>query len=372
MREGVDFDEWRRFDDHPADDPAVGLARAADIKGRCVNCWGPAVGSKDGDRWIRIRCRLCGRSVNGEDAEQEAESMQLEAKSNMRRARGGRGLKYREDARFVLKILPDMNRDKAQFDQRVAARQAEKPKRGWMGRREFPPGTAGNLYAQACFFSSGLENLPREMSAIALSDFEFGQLQIVDVDVLAADASIRVDTVVPARHLKASGPALGARMGTTMVAGMVAAFACELGMKAILMTRLDEAKKTHDLLELYKALPKDSRERLEADFPGIAGGLEDHRHVFDKWRYFEERVNEDAIQALVHTDRVWELGKAVRVIIDECEVAGLTYEIHVNTTFNVTVDQRGLRNSEDIGLRLVVGEAAIPWDRVLPADLQAT
>ena len=65
-----------------------------------------------------------------------------------------------------------------------------------------------------------------------------------------------------------------ARMGTAVVAGMVAAFACEVGMKAILITRRDEAEKTHDLGKLNEALPEDSRKRLEADFGEIAGVLE--------------------------------------------------------------------------------------------------
>ena len=42
-------------------------------------------------------------------------------------------------------------------------------------------------------------------------------------------------------------------------------------MKAILITRRDEAKKTHDLRKLYEGLPEDSRKRLEADFGEIAG-----------------------------------------------------------------------------------------------------
>ena len=314
---------------------------------------------------------LCGWSVNGEAAEREVESMRLEVKNNMRWAREGRALTYRDDAHFVLKILPDMDRDRPWFDQRVAASQAQRPKRGWLGRQEFPRGTAGNLYAQARLFLSALENLPREMSAIALSDCDFGRPQIVDTDVSADAASIRVNGVVPARHRKPSGPALRARMGNCMVAGMVASFVCELGMKAILMTRLDKAEKLHDLFKLYTALPEDSRKRLEADFPRIAGVLEDHRHAFGKWRYFEKRVSEQAILALVHTERVWELSKAARVIIDECVVAGLTYEIYVDSTIDLTVHQEGVGHSEHVGLTLHAGEAAIPWDQLLAAVRQA-
>ena len=52
---------------------------------------------------------------------------------------------------------------------------------------------------------------------------------------------------------------------------------------------------------------------------------------FDRWRYFEASVGVDAMAALVNIERVWGLGKAARVILDECAVAGLTYEIRVNS-----------------------------------------
>ena len=186
----------------------------------------------------------------------------------------------------MLKILPDMDKDKTRFDQRVAARRAQGRRRGWLSRRDFPKGTAGYLYAQARACLSALEDMPLEMSAISLSDFDFGEPQIVGVD-----SSARVAAMVPARYRKPSDRVLMARMGTTMVAGMSAAFACELGMKAILMTRLDEVEKTHDLKKLYDALPEDCRVRLEADFPGIAGVLEENRNSFGKWRYFEDSVS---------------------------------------------------------------------------------
>ncbi len=70
------------------------------------------------------------------------------------------------------------------------------------------------------------------------------------------------------------------RMGTALIAGMSAAFACEVGMKAILVTRLDEMEKTHDLWKLYGSLPDDSRARFEGDFPGIVAVLKENRHTF--------------------------------------------------------------------------------------------
>ena len=59
------------------------------------------------------------------------------------------------------------------------------------------------------------------------------------------------------------------------------------------------------------------------------------RETFGRWRYFEQGIGEDAIRALVDTDRVCGLGKAARVIADECVVAGLNYEIDIDTTFEV-------------------------------------
>ena len=363
--EHIDFNEWRHFDDRASDDRSAGPARSVETKGRCVNCWGAVAGRKDRDGcWTSIECELCGRSVKGKDAGREAERMELEAIDNMPTARVGRGSKYRKDARFVLKILPDMDRDQAQFEQRVAASQTAGPQKHWLGRSNFPKGTAGYLYAQARAVISALDNFPPEMSAIALSDFDFGKPRILGVEASSADTSLRVSAVAPASHRKPSQSALMARMGTCMVAGMTAAFACEIGMKAILMTRLDATEKTHDLLKLYDALPSDSRERFEADYSEIACVLRDHRHTFDRWRYFEASGGEDAMLALVNTDRVRGLGKAARVILDECAVAGLTYEIRVNSEFDVAGD---MSISQRVGLIVDVGEAAIPWDDVLTA-----
>ena len=168
-----------------------------------------------------------------------------------------------------------------------------------------------------------------------------------------------------------SEPELMARMGTAMVAGMAGSLACEVGIKALLMTRVDEAKKTHDLFDLHIALPADCRDRLEADFPEIVSVLERHRHAFGKWRYFEASVNEAAILALVNTERVQELAKAARVIVDECAVAGLTFDVQVDSEFAFTADRRDERWLERVGLRVTGGEAAIPWEQVLKAIPQS-
>ena len=168
-------------------------------------------------------------------------------------------------------------------------------------------------------------------------------------------------------HRKPSGRELMGRMGTALLSGMAAAFACEVGMKAILVTRLDEAAKTHDLLELYGELPEDSRRRLAGDFPEIAKVLDHSRQTFGKWRYFEQGIGETAIRGLVDTDRVWGLGKAARVIADECAVTGLNYDIDIDTTFEFKAEPGGMRTSQRIDLSLEGGEAAVPWDEVLRA-----
>ena len=60
---------------------------------------------------------------------------------------------------------------------------------------------------------------------------------------------------------------LARKMGRTMTAAMVSAFACELAMKAISLTSKDEAVKSHDLDTLYADLPEQSRLRIVADYP---------------------------------------------------------------------------------------------------------
>ena len=85
--------------------------------------------------------------------------------------------------------------------------------------------------------------------------------------------------------------------GSTMTRALMSAFACELAMKAIRLTRLDEARKQHDLLALYRDLPEDSRTRMEMDYPGIEAILQKARHTFGKWRYFETKIEGGGIRS---------------------------------------------------------------------------
>ena len=107
--EATSLDDWWQFDNREPDDPAVGPARQAETNGRCTGCWGALKGLKDDDGcWVRIECRLCGRSIDQQDAAREAERMQLEAEGNLPNVRVGRGAVYDQNMLFVLKILPDM------------------------------------------------------------------------------------------------------------------------------------------------------------------------------------------------------------------------------------------------------------------------
>ena len=361
-----DFDERRRFDDRPAHDQQPGPARTVDVSGRCAGCWGSIVGAKEPTgNWHRIECRVCGRSVNGEDAVREADAMLREADDNMAAARVGRPANYRADAHFVLKLMPDMDRDKSKVDQRIQASLKEGRKHRRLTRHEIPSGTAGYLYAQARALLAGLDSLSDEKAAITLADFEYGEPQVVGVEQSTGDGTLRVNGSVPAYHRKPSGIEMMQRMGTALVSGMTGAFACEVGMKAILVTRLDEAAKTHDLLVLYGELPDDSRQRLEHDFPEIAEVLDHSRETFGRWRYFEQGIGGDGIRALVDTDRVWGLSKAARVIADECVVAGLNYEIGIDTTFEFECKPGNMRASQRIQLMLEGGESSVLWDEVL-------
>ena len=136
-----------------------------------------------------------------------------------------------------------------------------------------------------------------------------------------------------------------------------------MGLKAILMTRADEFEKTHDLKDLYDALPADCRRRLEADFPQIAEVLSTRREAFDKWRYFHPNENRDAINNLIDSDGARALAKAARVLIDEGLISGLNFELKVGPEIEYEVDIEGTERR--FGQVQITGsESAINWDDV--------
>ena len=214
--------------------------------------------------------------------------------------------KYRDDARFVSKIFPYIDRQTAEeLHERTSAEGQEGPREGWLTRREFPGGSAGFLFLQARALMSGVERLPRELSVARFLDFDMHD---------DGSATVHVPTKELSEDPKASENELMKRLGSTMTIAMMSAFACELAMKAIRLTRMDEARRSHDLWRLYRDLPEDSRARMEEDFPEAGSVLKKARHTFAKWRYFEANAGGRGMSAMIDTGRAFALAKAARVL----------------------------------------------------------
>ena len=202
-----------------------------------------------------IRCRVCGETLEGAEAENEEQRMFAEANINFMNMRLGWHPKY-SDGVFVRKVFPHMERlTEEEISQRIAKSMAvmeSKRNRDTLTRNEFPAGSPGWLYFQAKVLMAGVEN---SSNAEEESVVDFPEFDVKD------DGSIVVYPIWEEfekgqRHREYS---LMGRMGSTMSASMISAFACELGMKAISLTCKDEATKTHDLLALFDDLPEESR-----------------------------------------------------------------------------------------------------------------
>ena len=169
---------------------------------------------------------------------------------------------------------------------------------------------------------------------------------------------MHVPTKELSEHTKTSEDELMRRLGSTMTIAMMSAFACELAMKAISLTRMDEARKSHDLWQLYRDLPEDSRARIEEDYPEVDSVLKKARYTFDKWRYFEANVGGQGMSAMIDTNRAFVLAKAARVLLDEAVLMGLGYSVHIDATQEVT--QTGDRQHMHINHKLQVTATEAP------------
>ena len=304
------------------------------LKGRCRCCWGGLIGKgATEDVPTAIRCRVCGILLEGEEAREEYRRMLEQDASNTFQMAFGFPAKYRDDARFVNKILPHIDRQTAEeFHERTSAEAQKGSKKGWLTRRDFPGGSAGFLFLQARALMSGVERLPRELSVVRFWDSDMHD---------DGSTTVRVPTKELSEDSKARENELMKRLGSTMTIAMMSAFACELAMKTIRLTRMDEARKSHDLWRLYRDLPPDSRARIEEDFPEVASVLKRARHTFDKWRYFEANVGGRGMSAMIDTERAFALAKAARVLLDEAEMMGLGYSVDVEASQRVTkIDDR--------------------------------
>lgn len=253
------------------------------LKGRCTRCWGGLIGKRGADpQPMAIRCRVCGILLAGNDAREEYRRMEEQNASNTLSLAFGFPPKYRDSATFVQKVFPHIDRLPAdEFRERAEASASKSKKAGWLTRTTFPAGSAGFLFLQARALMSGVERLPRELSVARFPD-----LDIHD----DGSATVCVSKGELGEHSKTTEYELMKRLGSTMTIAMMSAFACELVMKAIRLTRLNDARRSHDLWLLYCDLPADSRERMEQDCPEAGSVLRDARHTFDKWRYFEARI----------------------------------------------------------------------------------
>ena len=308
------------------------------LKGRCRRCWGGIIGKGTNEAVPTvIRCRVCGIQLEGNDAKEEYQRILKEDADNTFRVSLGFSPKHDNNARFVSKFFPHIERQTAdELRSRTSVEEQALPKKGWLTRRDFPVGSAGFLFLQAKVLMSGIERMPREIALVP-----FPGRDIHD----DGSATVCVPTMSLSGDPKASEKDLMRRLGSTLIIVKMSAFACELVMKAICLTRKDKARKVHDLGQLYCDLPDDSKARLEEDFPEIGSVLKEARFSFAKHRYFDVNVGGHGSTDMINTERVFTLAKAARVLIDEAELMGLSYSVKLDAKQNVTeADDRQYRH----------------------------
>ncbi|MDE2803851.1 MAG: hypothetical protein OXN18_01765 [Gemmatimonadota bacterium] len=267
----------------------------------------------------------------------------------------------------MTKIIPDMPRDRAGMDARMRA--ALKPprkahRRRWLTRHDIPAGEAGYLYLQAKLLSGGARSLPQETAINRWDEVELARP--VEFEIEGRDQTEMHIRTAAEGVSRAPPGTWEERAGANMMRALTAAFSCEVALKAILMTRNDRARMTHDLRALYDDLPGDSRARLRGDYPAIGDVLRESREVFGAWRYFENSARmRDAAERSTHPEGVRDLERAVRVILDECAMAGLegtlTLTPHVAWTAKLGDGITMTDVQETMHVEAESGESAIVW-----------
>ena len=297
--------------------------KSARTPGRCKSCWGGLVGRSNEARELTgIKCRVCGMKLEGKDAAKEEERMTSEANINLlNMMHWGRCPKY-EDGLFARKIFPYIERQtEAEIRQRISKKAAERNKNGKLTRNNFLAGSAGLFYLQAKILVAGIADIVNLHDRFAIER---------DVYRFQKDGSVMVSDSLLEKMGEDAGSSeykIMRQMGCYMSSAMLAAFSCELTMKAICLTCKDEALKDHDLLNLYYDLPEECQQRILADFKEIEDIMKDGRHTFGKWRYFEKNIGEEGIRGLIDWERTLKMAKAARVLLDEAEMVGLSGDI---------------------------------------------
>ena len=301
-----------------------GSAYEARVKGRCARCWGGLVARLDDRHQITgIKCRVCGEKLEGEAARDENSRMHNEHAANLGNVTSGRLPRYAEDATFVLKTFPArecMSADDLRA--RISRSKSTQSKPNKIDRNGFPPGSPGYFVLQATTLMASVEGISHPQTR---SVADFPPVRFRDDGTAVWTVSTEGIGDDPQFHERR----LLRNLGETLTAAMISAFACELAMKAISLTTNDQALRKHDLKQLYDDLPKPSRCRVAADYPGIEAALNAGRQTFDRWRYFETKVGEAAARALIDTEQSRNLGKAARVLLDEAETVGLRYAVNL-------------------------------------------
>ena len=316
------------------------------IAGRCKSCWGGLIARRnEAYEFTGIKCRVCGTKVEGQDAKEEHERMSSKRITNLWNMELGRDPEYGDGRFFVEKLFPSIERqtDK-EIRTRINKRRAEGNKQGKLTRNSFPVGTPGLLFIQAKILIKGVEDLSNlhERSITELAGFE------VQDDAIVMDKArerIREDGKDPEYRMIR-------QLGCYMSAAMLAAFACELVMKAICLTCKDEAIQDHDLLELYRDLPEASQRRTKADYEKIEEVMKKGRHTFGNWRYFETNVGEEGMRGMADLERTLKMAKAARVILDEAEMVGLTGSIKRNAKEQVRVSGQRKTYNQRINIEI--------------------
>ena len=307
-------------------------------KGRCKRCWGSLRGRTDPAGAVTgIRCIICGELLEGSAAATESRRTSGESIINALNMMAGHQPKY-GDGPFAQKVFPKIDRlSEQELRDRVALSKSQysSSPRGMVTRHEFPAGAPGWFFLQARALIDGVSG-STDHDRDSIADFPHFQ---VNTD---GSVTVRIDAHALSQNPRHQEQELLTRAGLLLGNGMIAAFACELALKAISLTCTGEARKTHDLLELLDNLPRDSRDRLEADFSTMQDVLTEHRGTFGTWRYFEDDVGTDAFKGITGPQPTRLLAKAARVILDEAEYVGLTGSITVqaNRKVRVTGDKR--------------------------------
>ena len=297
------------------------------FKGRCRTCWGDllAKGATGAPENVEeIQCRICGEEAKEAEAGKELEAMWAHALKNEGEMSSNEVYltnSYPQNAKFCYKVILGrrVRARKEVFEESRLREYEGKSRKIWIGRREYPPGHVGFLFSQAKMFTDSTSRIEQELRKL---------LSEITPTVEPANngsqlARVRMNT----HHTRAYEECATLLLGHTMNGVHSAAFACELAMKAISLTSCGWASKTHNLAKLYDELPEGSKERVTRDWTEIATALKEGQEKFGKDRYFEVRRGEETVTSALEIQTVQGLCKAARVLLDECVVVGLGFEL---------------------------------------------